>query len=59
VVVKHFFAADVSGADAIELSHEHTALDWLDLEAAHERLTYPDEQAALREVSWRMEGWTG
>ena len=56
IVEKHYFGADFSGLrEEVHLSREHTHFDWLEYDAAHERLEYSDERTALWELNKRIE----
>lgn len=53
VVPEYCFAVDVTGHE-LQLSHEHTALEWLDYEQAQQRLTWHSNQNALWELRERL-----
>jgi dATP pyrophosphohydrolase len=54
VIPEHTFAADVTAAD-ITLSHEHTAIAWLDYTHASSALHWDSNKTALGELHERIE----
>ena len=55
IVVKHFFAMDVTGQPRdLTLSGEHTAARWADYATAYEALRYDDDRTALWELDARL-----
>jgi len=54
VITEHSFAADLTGVP-IALSTEHTAVQWLDYEAAKDTLTWDSNRTALGELNERLE----
>ena len=55
VVPEHSFGADCTG-QALVLSHEHDAVEWLPYEEASARLTYDSNRTALWELNQRLLG---
>lgn len=53
VITEHSFAADLTDVQ-IALSAEHTALQWLDYEAASDALTWDSNRTALGELHERL-----
>ncbi len=53
VVPEYSFAADVTGAE-ITISHEHTAMQWLDYQTAHDVLRFDSNRTALGELHERL-----
>lgn len=58
-IPQHAFAAACPAGTEIVLSEEHHAVAWLPLEAALQRLTWPSNQAALRELAARLAAGEG
>lgn len=53
VVPEYSFATDLTGIE-ITLSHEHTALEWLDYKTAHDALRFDSNRTALDELHERL-----
>ncbi|MFG2148826.1 NUDIX pyrophosphatase [Streptomyces sp. NPDC048696] len=53
VVPEYAFAADLTDVE-IKLSHEHTAVQWLDYKAASELLRFDSNRTALSELHERL-----
>lgn len=53
VVPEHSFAIDLTGVEAA-ISHEHTALEWRDYDAAQEVLRFDSNRTALGELHERL-----
>ncbi|MGH6997140.1 MAG: NUDIX hydrolase [Phenylobacterium sp.] len=54
VVRELAFAAEVAAHEAIGLSHEHLAFEWLSYPQAHERLRWDSNRTALWELNTRL-----
>lgn len=53
VVPEHSFAADLTGVE-IKISDEHTAVQWLEYQAANDLLRFDSNRTALGEVHERL-----
>ncbi|MFJ3987687.1 NUDIX domain-containing protein [Streptomyces sp. NPDC090032] len=54
VVPEYSFALDLTGVQA-KISHEHTALEWLAFDAAHDALRFDSNRTALGELNERLQ----
>lgn len=53
VIPEYAFATDLTDVE-ITISHEHTAVQWLDHKTAHDTLRYDSNQTALGELHERL-----
>lgn len=53
VIPEYTFAADLTGVE-IKISDEHTAVQWLDYQAAHDVLRFDSNRTALGELHERL-----
>ena len=51
------FAAFVAGAPGVQLSEEHTASDWCDLDDVLDRFIWPSQREAVRVIARAVEPW--
>lgn len=52
VVPMYFFAVPFDGT--VQLSHEHTTVEWLEYDAAYDRIYFKDQKIALYELNERL-----
>lgn len=53
LVYEHCFGIDATN-EVINISHEHTKIEWLPYEEAYKRLTWDSNKNALWELNWKL-----